>query len=557
MSDGTILRKRLQSVLTPRAGVFLVVLTLALFGCAEKKKTPEEVLAEARATSATGKLGEAISMLELFDRESPGNFEVVEQLAFFYGEADDSATSAMFFARAAEIDPSQAEHLLFAAQAWENAGDIDSAINLYQQYILARPDDYGARHSLSDFYYLKGDLDEARNTLLRSNRLSPNSGVQVRLGELFLESGNLALAQQWFDSAARFGDENRDEALLGLLEVVIRGNRFADADQLLTVIDEEFPGRLEESSLAPIRPQLNRWRTQQQAAVAAAEQLNEPRAQPTPPAEQNAPPETSPPAPPPAAIAEAPVANDATAQATQARTQANAPEQSEGSARSPDRTPPGENAVGQAETGSTPPDKEERVARVEAGMATFVRPEPSLPEEGPLSLFPGDSDTSARNVLEVLPTGSDYTSFLAQARAASADERYAEAIKLFHRALARSSSDPAVWSELSEAQRLAGENRTALASASEAIRRAPDQPGFRLQYLRVAESNLQPNALIEEMEKARRDFPLQPEFTLLIARVHRELGNLRFARRYYEDFLRLAPPTHPEFANAEGELSAL
>jgi hypothetical protein len=68
---------------------------------------------------------------------------------------------------------------------------------------------------------------------------------------------------------------------------------------------------------------------------------------------------------------------------------------------------------------------------------------------------------------------------------------------------------------------------------------------------------MRPEDLLVAMEKARHDFPLQPEFTLLIARAHREMGNLRFASRYYTDFLRLAPPSHPEFANAEAELNQL
>tara|TARA_B110000037_G_scaffold212998_2_gene266624 strand:- start:137480 stop:139126 length:1647 start_codon:yes stop_codon:yes gene_type:complete len=548
MPDGSNHINILKSFFVTRRWALLAVLALAIAGCAEKTKTPEEILSEAQAIGATQKLGEAISLLEIYDRENPGNFAIVEQLAFFYGEVDDPATSAMFFARAAEIDPSQAEHLLFAAQAWQNAGDLDSTINLYQQYILARPNDQSARIALSDLYYLYGDLDEARNTLLRSNRLSPKSGVQVRLGELFLESGNLALAQQWFDSAARFGDENRDEALLGLLEVVIRGNRFADADQLVTVIDEEFPGRLEASHIAAVRPQLEKWRKQQAAAVAAAEELQGIRTptdgrlpKPTP-TEQVSPPSVDAAdvaKPEPATI------DDATA-STEGTEIVAAPAETtleEGSS---------------SESDLSPPDKEERVARVEANMEPFVRPEPAVPSDGPLNLFPTDEfDTGSNNVIASVPTGNDYASFLAQARVAFTNERYAESIKLYHRSLARSSSDPVVWSELSEAQRRSGENQTALASASEAMRRAPDAPGLRLQYLRVAESNLRPNALLEAMEKARRDFPLQPEFTLLIARAHRELGNTRFAQRYYQDFIRLAPPSHPEFAKAETELSEL
>lgn len=501
----------------PRASrtAFLILFTVLAFtfGCSNAEPTAEEVLAEAESLRTGGRVGEAISQLENFDLRNPGDLRIVEALAFAYLDEGDPATAAMFFARAAEIDPSQAEYLLMAGEAWETAGDPVTALALYAQYLEIRPDDRAVRLSLADKHAEAGNLDAARDLLLQANRNQPDSAVQLRLGQLFFGGNNLAQAQNWFDSAARFGDESRDEALLGLLQVVLRADRLADAEELVRVIDDEFPGRLDRSELAAVRAQLETWRMRQTAAREAAQGVlpsaDETLAQASPPA----------PTPTGESVASAPAAE-------------------------PPETSP------TPEPDQPPPDKEELVAQTEIRAqqaAEQTRP------SGPRSLFP------TGNAAGMVPpeVSRDFLAFVESAREAAATGRHQAAIKDYQRALARSSDAPGVWSELSEAQYRMGEMQAAFASVSEAIRRAPRDPRIRLQYLRVLQGSQPIRQVITEIEAAQRDFPLNAEFSLVLARAHRDAGNLRHARRYYEDFLQAAAPNHPERPNAERELNGI
>lgn len=499
-----------------------------IFGCGERAPTADEVLAETEALRSSGRIGEAIAQLEDFDRANPGDLRIVESLAFAYLEEGDPATAAMFFARANEIDPSQAEYLLMAAEAWETAGEPDTAISVTEQYLAVRPNDRSVRLSLAETYHHQGNLDAARDRLLQANRNQPDGEVQVRIGALFLEGGNLAQAQSWFDSAARFGDEARDEALLGLLEVVVRADRFEDAENLVSVLDDEFPGRLDESRLAPIRGQLETWRLRQTAAREAAQGVLSSTAEVVAQVSPEAP-RTSP----------RPAVADGSEETAGVGTTAEANRSASGQAPV---------AEGRSTPLGSPPDKEERVAAME-----FTPPSDGPSGTGTRSLFP----TGDAAGMVPAQASREYLALVESARTAFAEGRYPAAIKDFQRALARTSDSPEIWSELSEAQYRFGNFDAAPASAGEAVRRAPNNPRFRLQHLRVQEGSTPTALLIRDIEQAKRDFPQNPEFSLVLARAHEDLGNERFARRYFEEFLRLAPPGHPERAQVEQALSRL
>jgi tetratricopeptide (TPR) repeat protein len=503
-----------------------------ILGCGKKEPTAEETLAQAETLRAQGRVNETIALLENYERAHPGNFAVIEALAFAYIEAGDLEVAALYFTRAAQIDQRQAEYLLMAAEAWRTAGDPGTAIASYQDFLLLRPEAHEARLALAELYREQGQIDAARNTLIQVNAAAPSGAVQVRIGRLFLEGNNLAQAQQWFDSAARRGDEARPEALLGLIEVAIRANRYGDAEQLVTVLDREFPGRLEGSRPhADLRSQLNAWRQRQEAAEVAAAQIATPPAGPAAPA----PSAGSPPA----------------------RTAASFPPPTESASASPPAAPDG--PAGEVDDAEAPPqpDKEEVVAAAERSLDSTSEqsagPDRAGVPSGPRSLFPS-RDPSGQLPQ---PAAQGYAGLLATARAEMAAGRYAEAVRNYQRALARSSADPEVWSELSEAQYRHGDVQIAPSSASEAVRRAPQEARFRLQYLRALQGSAAPTRMLEEMEDARRDFPRDPDFALVLARAHRDLGSLRFAHRYYEEFLRLASPAHPERAAAESEMRGL
>ena len=116
---------------------------------------------------------------------------------------------------------------------------------------------------------------------------------------------------------------------------------------------------------------------------------------------------------------------------------------------------------------------------------------------------------------------------------------------------------PQVWAELSEAYLRTGNDRWAQATASEAMRRDPENPKMVLQFLRAAQQTMDSELVIREMESAYRNFPNQPEIILVLARAYRDQNNLRNARLLYQKFLELVPADYPSRPQVQPELSSL
>ncbi|HSH09827.1 MAG TPA: tetratricopeptide repeat protein [Oceanipulchritudo sp.] len=177
----------------------------------------------------------------------------------------------------------------------------------------------------------------------------------------------------------------------------------------------------------------------------------------------------------------------------------------------------------------------EEVAQVEAPAEEI--PAVELPEEIP-----------------VVPPPDDHVALARQNREAGNLE---EAIRHYKQALIQNDNQAWVWAELSEAYLEAGNDRWAQATASEAMRRDPENPKFVLQFLLAAQRAMEPNKLLREMENAFRKFPNQPEIVLVLARANASYGNTRNARMLYSRFLDLVPESHPMRLQAEDELARL
>ncbi len=482
-----------------RYGTLLITLGF-IIGCREHAPTQGEVLSQAQELSMAGDNAAAISLLEGFLQDHPGSFDVVDTLAFLYAEEGDSAVAAFFFSRAAEIDPSQPEYLLYAAEALEASGDPAGAVSHYEQFLSARPDDVAIHVRLAQLHESRGNRSAALDAYLQANRRQPSGEIQLELGRLYLQSGNRAVAQTWFASAAQASRETRPDGLLGLLEIAIRAQRYTDAEALVETLDREFPGYLNQSRLAQTRRQLATWRRSQQEAEAALAAMRPPVTEETP-----------------LAVA----ANRAPAETT-------------------DPTP---------DTPPSPAEGEDLSAMADEGI-----------DRGPIALFPDPSEpppapAPTPTATPVPSVVQAYENFLSQARTQAREGNHLEAIRNYQRALARNDEDPAVWRDLSHSQFQAGQNSLAAASASEAVRRAPEDPTVLLHYLRVAAPTLTPDRLLRELETARNRFPDSPGIALALGRAYDERGSRAYAGRMYQEFLRLAAPDHPARAEIEALLN--
>jgi len=190
-----------------------------------------------------------------------------------------------------------------------------------------------------------------------------------------------------------------------------------------------------------------------------------------------------------------------------------------------------------------PEDKEGMVDAEEERLRTLETPAVAAPAPPPPAVTP--APPPAPTPLEL-------------ARTARAAGDYPAAIQAYKRHLVGDDRDPEVWLELSDTYLLNGQSSWATATASEAMRRAPGDPRFVLHYFRAAQQTLPRQRLLEEMERAYRVFPDNPEVVLALARAYDELeGNERNAGMLYLRFLDIAPPSHPEYAAVQQALRQL
>jgi thioredoxin-like negative regulator of GroEL len=480
----------------------------------------DEQVAQAESLLDAGQIGSAIRILETCRERAPERVDILESLAFAYAAQDDPVLASLTFIEIAELVPERAEYLLYAAESLLEADDPKGAVDQYQAYLDLRPDDRAVWVTLADLEVRQGQLNKALEALLEGERIEERASQQLKIGELYLRKDNLAQAQAWFARALNGGSEFRDEALLGLLETAVRARRFADAEALLERIEAEFPGRLEQSPLDGVQEQLAAWRERQDAAAEALAALDE-RGLSSPGAERGG--------EPPADASTTPVESP----------------REEARVAVPDR----DAVVGDEAVSPVPGDA---VEETETAAATGYRPQRELEAEAGPAAEPTAEGPSRPVAID--PEDGDY---LARARAARDGGEILEAIRLFKRALIVDDSRAPVWAELSELYLETGNDRWAQATASEAMRREPDNPKMVLQFLRAAQRTMEDSRLIREMESAYRQFPEQPEIILVLARAYADVGNSRNARLLYRRFLDRVPPDHPARDSAEGELARL
>lgn len=458
----------------------------------------EDLLAQAETLMDAGQIESAILVLERCQERAPERVDVMETLAFAYAADGDPMLASMTFARIAELVPERPEYFLYAAESLLEAGDAKGAVDQYNRYLAVEPLDRAVWVALADLQISQGRMNEALEALLAAEQVESRPVQQVKIAELYLRRNNLAQAQVWFGRSLEGGSEIRDEALIGLLETAVRSKRFADAESLMKQLDAEYPGRLDQSEISSVRDQLQVWRERQAAAQEAAAALERSRLQAAA-REQESIGEKQ------VAVEEAPSENDELV-----ASEAAIPEAAE--------TP--------MDSGSS-------------GSSGEVEPETVEVSVGPIS------------------TESRATDLLGLARARRSVGEFVEAIRYYKQSLIQNDAQPLVWAELSEVYLESGNDRWAQATASEAMRRDPENPKLVLQYLRAAQGTMRTDRLLQEMESAYRKFPNEPEIILVLARAYGGEGVTRNARMLYSKFLQEAPLSHPLRSQVEDELRNL
>lgn len=120
-------------------------------------------LRKAQASSAIGKLKEAINILNDLEREGIVSMEVLLTKASVFSQLKDSKNAIRFFkaALAAASPEDQDEIYLDLAMEYQGAGKIQRAINVLREAIQKNPSNEGAIYELAFCYDQEGDFEAA------------------------------------------------------------------------------------------------------------------------------------------------------------------------------------------------------------------------------------------------------------------------------------------------------------------------------------------------------------------------------------------------------------
>lgn len=221
------------------------------------------MLAQAAQAADAGNLRQAVDILEVYNERKPGNADVVEQLAFTYGQMNDPLPASLYFSQLSQLRGGEPIYLLYAAQSLVDAGDASGAIRGYQDYLTVRPEDTGAWVALGELAANSGRAEVAINAYTRAHTLKPGPRSALRLGQLYLAQGNLAVAGQWLDTAAKAPDAPMADVLLAQLELALRHDQPEVEEALVQRLQTEFPGTIEQSRLSGVPARVAEWRAGQ------------------------------------------------------------------------------------------------------------------------------------------------------------------------------------------------------------------------------------------------------------------------------------------------------
>jgi len=588
----------------------VVAVLLALFGCSSPEERKAEALRDAVETRESGNVSGALHALEELAARHPDDPAILRQIGVTYRAKNDPTMAAFFLEQAYRNSDGDLDLLESAHRALIAAGQSETAAEFGEKLASQAPDRLSAdawfrigrrraaqdRHESALNAYLNGVNQQAGK---------PSADVAVAVGELFNDLGNRAQAETWFRKALEREETETLPALMGLLEATLRQKDWPAADAVAQRLEEKYPGALETTPWADAREELREWREAQDAmdeqlasaeteggdetassgaadpGGASGQPAREAAGDPGEGADSGA--ETASAGTEPsgedggqAAASSGAAAGEAAQGAGSGETTASASgtgqagdapaggkraatedfEKARRMARKEAEEPPAESADAPAESDGEQADASP--SAVPDNPAIAIRP--AAPAPG-LTVSHGDSGAGgAADVRLEAGEPSDgatrarsVSDYVATAEEARSERAYDRAIRAYWQALGQANERADIWNDLSRVYLAANQPANAEATALEAMRLAPDNDRYALDYLRIVQRAKSRRELLEELQDARERFPGSPEIALSLARAQERVAdNSEAARRLYREFLDMAPghPLAPEARKA-------
>lgn len=572
-------------------GKFALALAMIfLAGCSGENGPASDVeaqMAQAETLLVGGDVDGAIAILEKLDQENPGDPAIAEGLALAYREAGDDPMAALYFETVLDAHPERADLLRYASEANARAGSIDTAILYYERYLDSAGEDSRRLMELASLQEAAGDESGAFDSRMRATeRNDPRLEPFV-----FVDTGRMAIRRKSFDDAESLFQQVVDgkdadatarlEARLGLLETALHREDWKLAHARMRSIDRVFPGQLDKSRLAYVRPRLEEWHA---GVVAVSKQSEKDAVGDTDAVKE------------PTDGAEETVADSGAEETFVLTDDELALQTGVGSVDKPgaeafvvDREPSAEDSEVPLESaGDLPQEAQPEVAILDSELEP-AKAGVELADIEAESVETGNDEvvTSGQGTIFIndelyvddLKRVSDAKrmerEILAETRSSSerqrADEafdagRFDEAAHLYLQLFADAPDDPELAHSIGRARYETGRYSDAEIFASEAVRlnrlkalteKGKLEPRYTIQYLRVVQRSQSSERFLLELNRAKEVFPKNAEITLALAETYdKKFGSRRNARLVYEEFLRLAPE-HAEAPKVRAALEKL
>lgn len=534
----------------PKANIkllFLILLPLTatwITGCTTPEEKKNRQLEEATTLHAQGDNAAALTILEALAEAYPNDAEILRHIGQIYSEQGD-ATLAAFYLEQAHIQAPDNIELLYQTYLAVKAAEQPTG-ELLEKLATREP---GAMPpalwiELAQYRQSLQKTQPALDAYLKGvnpDQATPAANVSAAIGQLFIELDNLPQAERWLTMAADSDSPDALTALFGLLEIKLRNKDWSGAEETLKRLDQQFPGAVDASEWASARTELKEWRDAQAAMQA---QLKKEEAVTQTAKKSNTPPTDG------ESSGKAEVIADLEA----AEAMANMPAIE----------------VESAEEGKTTLSADAPVAYNPAISIQPADPDAlptvSYSEErigGPASVSMGPAPTTSTQPRTIASTPApsapnlSLSELMEQAAQAETERDYTLAISSYWQALGQANQRADIWNLLSRAYLVDGQLKNAETTALEAIRLAPKEVSYTLDYLRVAQRSKKAAEFLSELETAYDRFPRSPEITLSLARAYERISrNSTAARKLYSRFIEIAPG-HPLIGEAKSALDRL
>lgn len=490
-------------------GGILLVGCFFLIGCSSPEERFAEKIEQANVNLENSEVRKAISILEQLEQDYPNQPQVLENLAFAFIKAEEYFEGAFYFNQLAQRFPENAHYYLYAAQAWLNAGDLESAIKDYETYLLENRDDWNTWQKIGDLYLETNQTSKAIHAYSNSSEIKFNPELDLKAALLANKSGNLRQAEEGYERLLVAEEDNiAKQAYIGLIQIKHKRRQWEEVERLMKTVEKRFPEALDSPEITQTSADYKKFKSANEEEESKIREEEERRKR----------------------------------LVDQQRQRAEELLASRRAALQPTPTPPTQEEAFVQDDLVIPPSQlaiDEVVTLEEPEVAS---PPPVEEQSPPVTVSPASSSGFQAALNKARKTAS--------LNSQTAVARYWDAINM-------GDETGIAFYELSRLYYNRSEFSEAEMTSLEALRRDPSNNRYLMTYLTVIKKTKAKPDVVAEIRKYRNLYPKNADLILLLARTYAEPGGDPVAARSLYDLFFQTAPNHPETDRARYEVRGL